>query len=193
MVHQREIGADSESAERALMSVLREDPDVILIGEVRTHAEISLAMTLAETGHLVLTTVHAHNAAGVVDRLVDVFPNDQQNQIRAQLAQSLRGVICQMLIEDISEPRKRHLAAEVMFTNDAIRTSIRDEGRSAKINDAVIGGRSEGMVAFDWALAQLVADSKVGRDEARKYATTKDTFEDFLLAENRTPRVVEVR
>lgn len=184
MVHQREVGDDTDSFATALKSVLREDPDVILLGEMRDYEEIEMAITLAETGHLVFTTVHAQNTGGVIDRIVSVFPNDQQNQIRTELANTMRGVVCQKLLPDAKDSRRRHLAYEIAFINDAIRSAIRpdDKGRiqTGKITEAVSNGHKEGMKTFDRCLAELVVEEKVGLEEASRAAVDIKLFQDLL-------------
>lgn len=190
MFHQREIGDDTVSFQRALKSVLREDPDVILVGEMRDYEEMSLAITAAETGHLVFVTVHAHNFAGVVDRIIDVFPSDSQNQVRAQLANILRGVMCQKLLPDMQDSRRRHLAYEIGFVNDAVRSVIRDKDKpNDRITEALMAGRKdEGMQPFDGSLAVLVAEGKVHRDEAARHSVKADIFQAIYEAEIRKRR-----
>jgi twitching motility protein PilT len=183
LVHQREVGVDTEDFNTALKSALREDPDIILVGEVRDYEEISNAIRLAETGHLVFITIHSHNTAGVIDRIIDVFPSEQQNQIRAQLAGVLRGVIAQKLLPDKNDSRKRWLAYELAFTNDAMRAIISSEEQPNKrITEVITSGRDHGMVPFDGCLARLVAEEKVSREEAMRSSVDPDLLDTYISA-----------
>lgn len=175
LVHQRAIGEDSPTFASALRAVLREDPDVILVGEMRDPETIRLALTAAETGHLVLSTVHASDAVGMVNRLVDVFPGDEQPQIRTMLAGTLLGASCQTLVQDAHLPRLRHLVAEVLVATPAVRAAIR-EGRTTALGHAVETGTSEGMQSFDRAYAEAVADGRIARAEAEALAPDRALF-----------------
>jgi twitching motility protein PilT len=175
LVHQRSIGTDSESFATALRAALREDPDVILVGEMRDPETIRLALTAAETGHLVLSTVHASDAVGVINRLVDVFPGDEQPQVRTLLANTLLGASCQTLVKDALVPGRRHLVAEVLVANAAVRAAIR-EGRTTAIAQAVETGSAEGMQTFDRAFARAVADGKVARVDAEALTPDRPLF-----------------
>ncbi len=164
MVNQREVGSDTHSFADALKYVLRQDPDVILIGEMRDLETVSAALTAAETGHLVVATLHTQDSIQTVDRIVDVFPSHQQQQIRVQLSASLQGVISQQLLPMMSL-RGRVLACEVLVANPAIRNLIR-EGKSHQISSALETGHSTGMMTMDQSLADLVRRGKVTLDTA---------------------------
>ena len=168
MVNQREIGLDSENYANALRAALREDPDVILVGEMRDFETISVAITAAETGHLVLSTLHTIGAASTVDRVIDVFPPHQQQQIRVQLANVLEAVISQQLIPT-SDGRGRCAAFEVMHANHAVRNLIR-EGKSHQLPSVMQTNRKIGMITMDEAIMQLYFDGKIDRDLAIQFA-----------------------
>ena len=172
MVNQREIGMDSENYANALRAALREDPDVILVGEMRDFETISVAITAAETGHLVLTTLHTIGAASTVDRVIDVFPPHQQQQIRVQLANVLEAVISQQLIPT-SDGRGRCAAFEVMHANHAVRNLIR-EGKSHQLPSVMQTNRKLGMITMDEAITQLYFDGKIDRDLAIQFAQDPD-------------------
>ncbi|MCX6810201.1 MAG: type IV pilus twitching motility protein PilT [Candidatus Berkelbacteria bacterium] len=163
LVSQREVGTDTQSFPAALRSALREDPNVILIGEMRDLETIESALTMAETGHLVLTTLHTNSAAQTVDRIVGVFPAYQQQQIRSQLASVLLGVMSQRLIPKISGGRV--VAAEVMIANPAIRTLIRDN-KIYQIPNVIQTSASEGMILLDKVLAELISRGEVSLEDA---------------------------
>lgn len=168
MVLQREIGYDSMSYANALRAALRQDPDVILVGEMRDFETISIAITAAETGHLVFSTLHTNSAAAAIDRMIDVFPPHQQQQIRVQLAGVLEGVISQQLL-----PRQngggRVAAFEVMLVNSAIRNLIR-EGKSYQVPSIIQTNRKEGMLAMDDAICDLYMKSYIDAETAISYA-----------------------
>ncbi len=163
LVRQREVGEDTNSYASALKSALREDPDVISIGEMRDLETISLAITAAETGHLVLGTLHTSSACQTIDRVIDVFPPDQQQQIRVQLSTSLIGVISQTLCK--SKDGKRNLAAEIMVNNNAIANLIR-ESKSAQIYSQIQIGAKFGMQTLEQSLSELIKKGFISRDEA---------------------------
>lgn len=167
IVVQREIRQDTHSFARALRSVLREDPNVVLIGEMRDLETISAALTIAETGHLVFSTLHTNNAAETVDRVIDVFPPHQQHQVRTQLANTLLGVVSQRLIPKIGGGRV--VASEVLFVNSAIRNLIR-EGKSYQINNVIQTSAAANMISLDKTLAKLVIEGKISLDSADMYA-----------------------
>jgi len=157
IVHQRELGADTKSFANALKSALREDPDVILVGELRDLETIQLAITAAETGHLVLGTLHTSSAAQTIDRIIDVFPSGQQQQIRTQLSVSLVAVFAQTLLPKIDASGNRSgrvLAQEIMVVNPAIANLIR-EGKGAQIYSAMQTGSQFGMITLESALKNL--------------------------------------
>lgn len=159
LVNQREIGSDTQSFGQALKHVLRQDPDIILVGEMRDLETISVALTAAETGHLVFATLHTQDAAQTVDRIIDVFPPHQQQEVRQQLAGSLQGVVCQTLCPT-ADGRGRVAAVEVMMANPAIRNLIRD-GKTHQIYSAMQAGARDGMNTLDQHLAQLVRSHKI--------------------------------
>lgn len=159
LVNQREVGSDTHSFTNALKHVLRQDPDVILIGELRDLETISIALTAAETGHLVFATLHTQDAAQTIDRVIDVFPPHQQAQVRSQLAATLRGVVCQTLVKR-AQGDGRAVATEVLVTTPAIANLIR-EGKTYQIPSALQAGRSLGMHTLDQHLADLVNTGQV--------------------------------
>ncbi|MFI5345979.1 MAG: type IV pilus twitching motility protein PilT [Elusimicrobiota bacterium] len=164
LIRQREVGTDTKSFDEALRRALREDPDVILLGEMRDHETISLALTAAETGHLCLSTLHTLDAAQSLERIIDVFPPHQQNQVRAQLAGSLKGVISQILL-----PRRdglgRIAARELMLVNSAVANLIR-EGKTHQIPTAIETSGNLGMFTIDRSLAALVKRGMVNLEDA---------------------------
>jgi len=163
LVRQREVGEDTNSFSRALRSALREDPDIILVGEMRDLETISLAITAAETGHLVMGTLHTSSASQTIDRIIDVFPTSQQMQVRVQLSSSLVGVISQTLCKTIDN--KRSLASEILVNNNAIANLIR-EGKSSQVYSQLQIGGKFGMQTLEQSLSQLVAKGDITTDEA---------------------------
>lgn len=163
LVRQREVGEDTNSFSRALRSALREDPDIILVGEMRDLETISLAITAAETGHLVMGTLHTSSASQTIDRIIDVFPTDQQQQIRVQLSASLIGVISQTLCKTVDN--KRALAAEILVNNNAVGNLVR-EAKSSQIYSQIQVGAKYGMQTLEQALAEHVHNGKITQDEA---------------------------
>jgi twitching motility protein PilT len=174
MVNQREVGSDTEGFAAALKSALRQDPDVILVGEMRDLETIHIALTAAETGHLVFGTLHTSSAAKTIDRVVDVFPQHQQAQIRVQLASSLMGVVAQALVPT-ADGVGRCVASEVMIPNPAIRNLIR-EGKVFQIPSIMQTSKGEGMQTLDSALARLVRDGTITIEEALKRCSEPDDF-----------------
>ena len=164
-INQREVGRDTRSFEDGLNAILREDPDVILVGEMRNLATIETALTAAETGHLVFATLHTNSASDAIDRIVDVFPASQQSQIRTQLSLSLKAVLAQQLLPRISGVG-RVLAYEVMQVNGAIRNLIR-EGKTPQIPNVIATTASEGNVLMDSSLIRLYKDHEISRETAR--------------------------
>ncbi|WP_309147272.1 type IV pilus twitching motility protein PilT [Curtobacterium sp. MCPF17_031] len=164
IINQREVGADTHSFARALKHVLRQDPDVILIGELRDLETISVALTAAETGHLVFATLHTQSAPGTIDRVIDVFPPHQQGQIRTQLAATLEGVVCQTLVPK-ANGTGRIVSTEIMKTTPAIGNLIR-EGKTYQITSAMQAGRDAGMHTMDQDLAELVNVGTITRKAA---------------------------
>jgi len=159
IVNQREVGEDTHSFANALKHVLRQDPDIILVGEMRDLETISVALTAAETGHLVFATLHTQDAAQTIDRVIDVFPSHQQQQVRTQLAASIQGVVCQTLCKRADGPG-RAVATEVLVATPAIRNLIR-EGKTHQIYSAMQAGAQQGMHTMDQHLAELVKIGKI--------------------------------
>jgi twitching motility protein PilT len=168
IVNQREVGHDTHSFANALKHVLRQDPDVILIGELRDLETISVALTAAETGHLVFATLHTQDAPQTIDRVIDVFPPHQQQQVRAQLAATLQGVICQTLVKRASG-QGRAVATEVLVMTSAIANLIR-EGKTYQIGSAMQAGRNSGMHTMDQHLADLVNNGQITQAAAMEKA-----------------------
>ena len=159
VVNQREVGEDTHSFANALKHVLRQDPDIILVGEMRDLETISVALTAAETGHLVFATLHTQDAAQTIDRVIDVFPPHQQQQVRVQLAGSLQGVVCQTLARTV-DGKGRVVATEVLVATPAIRNLIR-EGKTHQIYSAMQAGAQHGMHTMDQHLADLVKRGQI--------------------------------
>lgn len=178
LIHQREVGADTGDFPTALRSALRQDPDVLLLGELRDLETISGALTAAETGHLVLATLHTQGAAQTIDRIVDVFPAHRQNQVRAQLALTLKAVVSQELLRR-ADGRGRVVAAEVMITTPAISNLIRDE-RHHQIPNVMMSGGDAGMRTMDQALAGLVLDGTLEYDTAVHVAHDRALLADMV-------------
>lgn len=177
IVDQREIGVDTKSYADALRSALRQAPDVILIGEMRDYETMSIALTAAETGHLVFSTLHTLGAAKTIDRIIDVFPPNQQQQVRVQLSTVLQGVISQQLIQ--SPTAGRVPAFEIMLVNHAIRNMIRD-GKIPQIDGAIHSGRAEGMLSMDADLARLYREGLITREEALIHCLNPDVMNRYL-------------
>ena len=175
IVNQREIGIDATSYDLALRSALREDPDVILVGEMRDLETISTAITAAETGHLVLSTLHTIGAAATIERIIDVFPPHQQEQIRSQLANVLVSVVSQQLVPTVDR-RGRVAAFEVMHATPAIRNLIR-ENKTHQIATSIQTSRRLGMITMDDALVELYMKGKIDRNEALNFAQDKNTMQ----------------
>ncbi|MFN8077502.1 MAG: type IV pilus twitching motility protein PilT [Kineosporiaceae bacterium] len=159
LVNQREVGEDTHSFSDALKHALRQDPDIILVGEMRDLETISVALTAAETGHLVFATLHTQDAAQTIDRIIDVFPSHQQQQVRVQLAGALQGVVCQTLCKTV-DGRGRVAATEVMVATPAIRNLIR-EGKTHQVYSAMQAGAQHGMHTLDQHLAELVRQRRI--------------------------------
>lgn len=177
LIEQREVHYDTRSFAAALRSVLREDPDVVLVGEMRDLETIAAAITIAETGHLVLATLHTNNAAQSIDRMIDVFPPYQQQQIRVQLSNILQGVVSQRLIPAIGGGRVA--AAEIMVSTPAVRNIVR-EGKTHQLDAVIQTSAEQGMVSMDKALATLVKTGRISSEEARGYAIDIQEFERLL-------------
>lgn len=178
MVNQREIGLDTQNYENALRAALREDPDVILVGEMRDYETISIAITAAETGHLVLSTLHTVGAANTVDRVIDVFPGAQQQQIRVQLANTVEAVISQQLIPT-ADGGGRVAAFEVLRATPAVRNLIR-EGKTHQLGTVMQTGRKLGMITMDEAITQLYQRGMIDREMAIQFAQDQDAMKGKL-------------
>ena len=175
LVQQREVGSHTESFAAALRSALREDPDILLVGELRDLETTALAITAAETGHLVFGTLHTNSAAKTVDRLIDIFPADRQSQIRTMLSESLEGVIAQTLLPT-ADGKGRAAALEVLVGVPALRNLIR-EGKTTQIASVMQVGSQHGMQTLDQAIMDLFASGRISREEA--------------MAHTNNPRLVE--
>jgi twitching motility protein PilT len=174
IVNQREVGADTKSFASALKYALREDPDVILIGEMRDLDTIQSALTIAETGHLALATLHTNSAAEAINRIIDVFPSHQQSQVRAQLAFVLEGVLTQTLLQR-AKGRGRVMAAEIMICTPAIRALIRDD-KVHQIESSMQAGKKFGMQTLNDALYQLYMSREVTKDECLRVTSKPNDF-----------------
>ncbi|MFA6414756.1 MAG: PilT/PilU family type 4a pilus ATPase [Candidatus Paceibacterota bacterium] len=177
LIHQREVHIDAPDFHTALQSAFREDVDVIMVGEMRDYETISSAVTAAETGHLVFSTLHTNNAAQTIDRIIDMFPSEQQSQVRVQLAGSLAGIFSQRLIPRISGGLIP--AYELLINNNAISTLIRD-ARTHEISAVIQTSSQEGMIDMDRALAELVRRGEVTAEHAFEYSMDPKTFERYL-------------
>ncbi len=174
IVNQREIGTDTKTFANALKYALREDPDVILVGEMRDLETVAAALTIAETGHLVLATLHTNSAAESINRIIDVFPSNQQSQVRAQLAFVLEGVITQTLLPK-AKGRGRSMAAEIMVATPAIRALIRDD-KIHQIYSAMQSGKKFGMQTMNDALYQLYTSREVSQEECERVSSDPKEF-----------------
>jgi len=169
LVNQREVFSDTQSFKNALKYILRQDPDVVLVGEMRDLETISAALTIAETGHLTLGTLHTNSCAQTMNRVIDVFPTSQQDQVRAQLALVLEGVLCQQLIPTV-DGRGRAMAMEIMVATPAIRNLIREE-KIHQIYSAMQAGQKFGMQTMNQSLLGLVQRGRISREEALNRTT----------------------
>ena len=179
LIHQREVGGDTESFAAGLRAALREDPDVIMVGELRDAETIAIAVTAAETGHLVLATLHTRDAVSALSRMVDVFPADKQQQIRMQLADTLQGVIAQQLVPDNNGGRAASF--EVLTAPPAVRSLIRDN-KAYQLASYLQGGRQQGMQCMDYALADLARRGVITRQTAEQYAFDIELLNKYLAA-----------
>jgi twitching motility protein PilT len=175
IVNQREVGVDTGGFATALKHVLRQDPDIILVGELRDLETVSTAITAAETGHLVLATLHTQSAAQTVDRVIDIFPPHQQQEVRAQLATTLQGVVTQSLVKR-TDGQGRTIVCEVMFATAAIRNLIR-EGKNFQIPSFMQSSGGDGMLTFDQHLAQRVSEGLIGYDQALELCHAPEEFQ----------------
>jgi twitching motility protein PilT len=169
VVTQREVGTDVLSFADGLRSGLRQDPDVILVGEIRDRETAQMALSAAETGHLVFTTLHTRDAKGAITRFADLFPQDAQRDVRAQLAMSLRAIIGQRLLPSIERGGKRHLALEVLWNTHPIASAIR-QGKLESIDNYLLTGRTEGMIGFDESVRRLLREGLISRRVAEQNA-----------------------
>jgi twitching motility protein PilT len=190
VVHQREIGFDTTSFAQALRRVLRQDPDVILIGEMRDEETVGTALSAAETGHLVLSTLHTIDAVETVNRIIDFFPPHHHQQVRAMLAGSLRGVISQRLVPTI-DGVGRAPACEVLTMTGRVRDLISNPDETAKLSEVIAEGSYYGMQTFDQSLLYLYQQGKISMDEALKAATHPHDFKLLVAAEGQRSTSVE--
>jgi len=174
IIDQREVGIHTDSFAYALRSALREDPDVILVGEMRDLETISMAVNAAETGHLVFSTLHTNSASETVERIINVFPPHQQNQIRMQVAESLLGIVAQTLLPTIDEVG-RVPAIELMIATPAIRNIIREK-KIHQMPALIQMGRKDGMISLDQSLKELLIEGVISREEAIRKAIDKKVF-----------------
>ncbi|MHB8860690.1 MAG: type IV pilus twitching motility protein PilT [Minisyncoccota bacterium] len=177
LIQQREVYVDTPGFQAALQSSFREDVDVIMVGEMRDYETISSAVTAAETGHLVFSTLHTNNAAQTIDRIIDMFPAEQQGQVRVQLAGSLAGIFSQRLIPRISGGLIP--AVELLINNNAVSTLIRD-ARTHEVNSVIQTSSQEGMIDMDRSLVDLVRRGEVTVENAYEHASDPRTFETYL-------------
>jgi twitching motility protein PilT len=186
MVNQREVGSHTKSFAVALRQALRADPDIILVGEMRDLETISMAITSAETGHLVLGTLHTLSASKTIDRIIDVFPGHQKNQIRAMVSESLRGVICQQLLKT-TDGKGRILASEVLIGTAPVANLIR-EGKTFQIPSQIQMNRNIGMQKMDDNLVELLKERKITFDEGFLHAHDRRYFEDTCKTNGLHPK-----
>jgi twitching motility protein PilT len=180
LINQREVGRDTRSFAAALRGALREDPDIILVGEMRDLETIELALEAAETGHLVLSTLHTVSAAKTIDRVIDVFPGDRQAQIRSALSESLTAVISQTLLRRADAPG-RVMAMELLLANTAVRNLIR-ENKIFQINSVLETSKAQGMRTLDDSLLELLAAGRIAPADAVRNAVNKTRFEGLVPA-----------
>jgi twitching motility protein PilT len=180
LINQREVGAHTGSFGAALRGALREDPDVLLVGELRDLETTALAITAAETGHLVFGTLHTNSASKTIDRLIDVFPSGQQQQVRTMLSESLEGVVAQTLIPT-SDQKGRVAAFEVLVGVHALRNLIRED-KTSQIQSVIQVGSAQGMMTLDQSLKELVISGKITRDAALERSTNPKLFEQGVAA-----------
>ncbi|HKW93208.1 MAG TPA: type IV pilus twitching motility protein PilT [Methylomirabilota bacterium] len=178
MVNQREVFSDTHSFKNALKSILRQDPDVVLVGEMRDLETISAALTIAETGHLTLGTLHTNSCAQTINRIIDVFPTSQQGQVRAQLSLVLEGVLSQQLIPT-ADGRGRAMSLEIMVATPAIRNLIREE-KIHQIYSAMQAGQKFGMQTMNQSLSELVQKRRISREEALNRSTLPEELAGLL-------------
>lgn len=180
VVTQREIGVDVDSFADGLRFGLRQDPDLILVGEIRDLETARMALSAAETGHLVLATLHTRDAKGAISRFTDLFPQQVQGEIRSQLAANLRAVVCQRLLASIIEGEKQELALEILFNTNGVSSAIR-LGKLESIDNSILTGRSDGMIAMDESIKRLLAETRITRATAESFISDRS-----LLSSNFT-------
>ncbi|MET1037731.1 MAG: type IV pilus twitching motility protein PilT, partial [Aeromicrobium sp.] len=178
LVNQREVGQDTHGFRGALKHVLRQDPDVILVGELRDLDTISVALTAAETGHLVFATLHTQSTQDTITRIVDVFPADQQQQVRTQLAATLQGVLCQTLVKTV-DGKGRAAAVEIMVCNSGIRAMIRDD-KLQQIQGALQSGAKDGMQTLNADLAGLVKTGRISYEVGVEHCSNRADFDTLV-------------
>jgi len=188
LVNQREVGQDTHGFRTALKHVLRQDPDVILVGELRDLDTISVALTAAETGHLVFATLHTQSAQDTITRIVDVFPADQQQQVRTQLAATLQAVVCQTLVKTV-DGKGRAAAVEIMVCNTGIRAMIRDD-KIQQIQGSLQAGAKDGMQTLNSHLADLVKTGRISYDAGLESCSNRADFDTLVAssAQSLTPK-----
>ncbi|MEM7479204.1 MAG: PilT/PilU family type 4a pilus ATPase [Planctomycetota bacterium] len=174
IVSQREVGGDVSSFAEGLRYGLRQDPDVILVGEIRDRETAQMALSAAETGHLVFSTLHTRDAKGAISRFADLFPQNSQPEVRSQLAMSLRAIVSQHLLPAAFED-KRQLVLEILFNNNPIAAGIR-QGKLESIDTGITTGRQEGMVSLDESLRQHVSEGNITRETALQFCTDRNAF-----------------
>jgi len=180
IINQREVGTDTASFARALRRVLRQDPDIILIGEIRDSESAQIALSAAETGHLVLSTLHTVDATETVNRMIDLFPPHERGQVRTMLAGTLKGIIGQRLVR--TKDGDRVAACEVMVTTGRIQDFILDPAQTGQIQQAIAEGEYYGMQTFDQALLKLVEQDRVDYEEALKFSSSPQNFKLMVQA-----------
>jgi twitching motility protein PilT len=173
VITQREVGQDVHSFADGLKYGLRQDPDVILVGEIRDQATGQMALSAAETGHLVFSTVHTRDAKGAISRFADLFPQNVQSDIRSQLSLSLRSVISQHLVPSLVSGGKRELALEILFTNSAVASAIRT-GKIESIDNLILTGRADGMLTLNESIRRLLQAGRISLETAEHYATDRN-------------------
>lgn len=171
MVTQREVGVDVQNFADGLKYALRQDPDVILVGEIRDRETAQMALTAAETGHLVCSTMHTRDARGAITRYADLFPQGDQREVRAQLALSLRAVVSQHLLPSAVPGARRVLALEIMFNNSAISSAIRT-GKVESIDNTILTSRSEGMITLDESIKRLMKEGRISAETAERFISS---------------------
>jgi twitching motility protein PilT len=171
VVTQREVGLDVHTFADGLKYAVRQDPDVILVGEIRDRETAQMALSAAETGHLVFSTLHTRDAKGAISRVADLFPQSDQREVRAQLSLSLRAVISQHLLPNVRPGERRVLALEIMFSNLAIASSVR-WGKVESIDNIILTSRAEGMLTLDESIKRLLHDGRISRETAERFVTS---------------------